>query len=85
MSFTTRRSFQDIAFIKVEKDGAPGDGGKSKTNWLLITSVVFATVLLILIGYILGVKTGYLGHPQDACCFGFLDLDLDFDFDRDGA
>ncbi len=70
MSYNTRRTFQDIAFFHIEKSPPP-----RKARPLLFAAVcVLLTVILLGIGFFVGVKTGAIAP---ACC---TPLEFDFEF-----
>lgn len=78
MSIESRRRYQDIAIINIERR-ARENAGQSKNNpYLVALNIVLASALLIAIGYIACLKTGILAPPSEPCCFGIIELDFDF-------
>ena len=80
-----KRRYQDIAIINIERSGkSDGQDAKKPNTLLYVLLAVLGTMVLLGIGYLAGVKAGYLQPHAVLCCDGALDLNFDFDFDADG-
>lgn len=71
MPSSTEKYFQDIAFFHIEKPAPPP---KKSHPLVMAAAGAFAAIILIGIGYCVGVKTGWV---EPSCC---IPPDLDFDF-----
>lgn len=75
----------DIEIIRIRenrKDTTSTDSGSdnksSDTGFFKILVAVLMTILLILIGYLLCLKAGWVSPVTEDCCGETLDLDFDF-------